>query len=339
MNILLLCFLFLTKLYACDDSWIIKGIDLTINNQFDQAITLFNNEIQKTQDNYRAYFYLAAALNSKMTHWENWDDEPDFEKTIDKTIDIIEVKLKEENNSDSLRSRLLFYLGSAYGYRAYYKGQLGKWLPALSNGIKASNLLNQATDLDSTVYDAYLGIGTYKYWRYTKLKFISWFPLIPDDREEGIEMIKKAAKHSRYSRYMAMHQLVYILLDYGKTEEALLYAEQLVQKYPESQFMWWAKAHALLKNRDYEQAEQAYLKLIQLINIDPNRNDSHLLNCKLKLAYIYLAIENPSACERECKEILSIAQNMSIKSSDEKRIVQTRDLLKECQSLTINTSD
>ena len=325
--------LYFIPVYTADANWINEGIDFTINNKFTQAIELFQNELNKRPDDYRIYFYLAAAYNSKMVHFENWEDQDNFQNAIDQTIQIIEKNLKNPQNvTDSLRADLLFYLGSAYGYQAYFEGQIGQWFPALSHGIKSSKLLNEAIEIDSSLYDAYLGIGTYKYWRYSKLKFISWLPFIPDDREEGIEMIKTAVMKSRYSKYLAMHQLVYILLDFNRMEEAVQYAEKLKQKYPDSQFMWWAVAHAYFKNNNYEKAEKAYLKLMQLIELDKNKNPSHLLNCKLKLALIYKRMENNNACQKQCEELIFMAQNIALTKKDEERLDQAHKLLEECDS-------
>lgn len=325
--------IFSAPLSAVENTWIEDGIDLTINNNFNQAVIHFKSEIDKRNADYRAYFYLAATYNSQMIHFENWENEDNFREAIDKTINIIEQHLTDEVSIiDSLRAEFLFYLGSAYGYQAYFEGQTGEWISALSHGLKSSKLLNQAIAIDSSLYDAYLGIGTYKYWRYSKLNFITWLPFIPDDREEGIDMIKKAVMNSRYSKYLAMHQLVYILLDFGRMEEAVYYAEKLIKRYPQSQFMWWAVAHAYFKSNKLLEAEKTYLKLLQLIKKDAERNPSHLLNCKLKLATIYKRMENMDACQQQCKELILFAQNISLNDKDEERLDQAQKILEECNS-------
>ena len=293
--------------YANDNEWIRRGIDYTINNNFIAANRLFENQIQARPNDYRTYFYLAATLNSKMTHFENNDDEVIFYQMLKKTIDIVKTKLdRDENISDSTESQLLFYMGSAYGYKAFYEGQKGNWYSSVSNGLKSVKHLKNAIAKDSTLYDAYLGIGTYRDWRYSKLKFISWIPFIPDDREEGIEMIKKSIAFSDYSKYLAMQQLIYILLDYNRPKEALPYAQIVVQRYAHSQFMWWAYAHTYLKNRDYPQAASAYLKLGQLIENDKNNNPAHVIEYKVKLAFVYKEMEAYNLCLDQCKIILDI---------------------------------
>ncbi len=322
-----------TNILMAGNNWIKTTIDLTINTDFDSALRLVYNRIEKNQNDYRAYFYLAATLNSKMTHFENQDELDQFDMAIDKTIQLVEKQL--DNSAalpDSMYAQLLFYKGSAYGYRAYNQGATGNWLGAISNGIKSVGDLKEALESDSTVYGAYLGIGVYKYWRYSRLKFISWLPFVPDDRDEGIKMITVAISHDSLSRYMAMHQLVYILLDYGERERAIYFAEKIVEKYPQSQFMWWAKAHAYFKNEDYHRAASAYLELRRLIEADKQRNIAHLLKCDFKLALIYKELKEFPKCRDRCQEILRLSETTVLTENARKIISQTREIVEKCQS-------
>jgi tetratricopeptide (TPR) repeat protein len=314
--------------------WIKTGITYIINTDFEQALKLYQEEINQQPQDYRAYFYLAAALNSRMVHFENQDGQDQFDQAIDRTIDMIQQQLRSENLPDTVAlSQYWFYLGSAYGYRAYNQGRNGKWIAALSNGLKATDYLQQAIDADSTMYDAYLGLGTYKYWRRSKLSFISWLPFFPDDREQGIRLIKKTANSDCLSRDLAKHQLVYILLDYGWNEEAIVYGRQLVADFPSSQFMRWALAHAYYKSNQYPAAEKEYLYLAELIQNDPQRNFNHLLNCKYKLAIIYRALNEPTRCQQQCADIVELYNNYSDKNKFDK-IDQVQKLLHRVQAET-----
>ena len=318
-------------LQAEENSWINETIDFTINTQFDKAMLTVENQIKKNPQDYRAYFYLAATLNSKMTHFENEDDYQAFDAAIDKTLDLIDSTLEaSETHDDSLLADLYFYKGSAYGYRAYQQGNGGEWLAAVSNGLKSVGYLKDTLEKDSTYYGAYLGIGVYKYWRYSRLSFISWLPFVPDDREQGIEMIKQAIVLDSLSRYMAMHQLVYILLDYDSVDEAVYFAEKIVQKYPKSQFMWWANAHAYFKKGDYNKAEKSYLTLYQLIKEDQNRNLSHLLKCNLKLALIYKELGETQKCKERCDLNMKYTNNNSLTDPEQETISLTVALMKDC---------
>jgi tetratricopeptide (TPR) repeat protein len=318
---------------AANNNWIQETINYTINTDFNNALQIISKEIAADSNDYRAQFYLAATLNSKMTHFETQADADEFNKAIDKTLQLVESELETEKDlADSIKAELFFYEGSAYGYRAFFQGNNGNFLSAVTNGLKSVGLLNKALEIDSTVYGAYFGIGVYKYWRYSRLKFISWLPFIPDDREEGIAMIKLAVACDSLSRYIAMHQLVYILLDYGLFEEAISFAEKIVERYPNSQFMWWANAHAYYKNENFLKAKSSYLRLYSLIMADTNRNIAHLLNCKFKLAMVYKELGEFEACKNQCDSILEISEKIDLTESMKDIVSRTVELSDDCKN-------
>jgi tetratricopeptide (TPR) repeat protein len=286
--------------------WIDENIELTINGKFNEALTLLEQKINNDTSNYKAYFYLAATLNSKMAHFENFKFEEDFMNAIDKTINLINRRHTENIEiSDSLKSQYLFYLGSSYGYRGYFEGRKGNWYSALSDGLKAINLLEQAVAIDSALYKAYLGIGAYDYWSSSKIKFALWIPFISDNRDKGIAMIRKSLLEKGPAKYMAMHQLVYILIDYEMYEDALVYADIIIKKYPESQFMWWAYSHVHYKMRNYNKAIEAYKVLLDLVLKDDEANPAHIIKCNLKLAQLYYESSNYLECVDHCNNVMN----------------------------------
>ena len=102
---------------------------------------------------------------------------------IEKTIQLVNKNQKDNIEvSDSTKAQYLFYLGSSYGYRGFFEGRKGNWYSALSDGLKAINLLDESVEMDSTLMQAYLGIGTYDYWSSSKIKFALWLPFIPDNQ-------------------------------------------------------------------------------------------------------------------------------------------------------------
>jgi len=330
-SLLFYCLLTLTNQLIASDVWIDSTIEYTINTRFDEALALIEAQLKNNPADYRAHFYLAATLNSRMIHFENQDDAGLFEESIDSTIRIVEEHLSSPSAmTASVHAELLFYLASAYGYLAYFQGRSGKWLPALSNGIKANNLFNEAVDIDSTMYDAYLGIGTFRYWRYSKLSFISWLPFIPDDRDEGIDLIRKCIAHQTRSQYLALHQLTYILIDYGDTMAAAETGKLLVRRYPESQFMWWAAARAYEKNKDYLQAVTAYNQLLELLDQDPKANPNHIVKCGLKLAEAYQQAGEYVRCYALCEKLIDRIESLNV-SEKKDRLTNFTDIMETCR--------
>lgn len=306
--------------------WIQTSIDLTINTKFDRAERLLRTRIAEGDHSPQVWFYLASVLNSKMTHFEDFEQAASFEQAIDSVL------LKTENIKIITdlpdRARLLFYRGSALGYRAFYEGQIGKWLAALNDGMASVDHLKQAVALDSTLYDAWLGIGVYQYWRSTKLKLVLWMPFIPDQREEGIANIRKAVTKSRYSRYMAMHQLIYILLNYGLKDEAVPLAEEVIHAYPKSTFMWWAYAHTWFMRHEYERAIPAYRKLLHLLQTEPGQNPNHVVACYTRLAEMYQRLGQPEASREAATRAIESAQGIKLSAQGRQKLQQAMDLMK-----------
>jgi tetratricopeptide (TPR) repeat protein len=307
--------------------WIQKTIDYTINTQFDSAEYLINERLAYGDSSLPVYFYYASILNSKMTHYENDEELDRFLEILNKIID--EATLFIQVNGlldDSSKAKLYFYRGSAYGYLAYVQGKNGQWLKALDNGMASIDDLEKSVQIDSTLYDAYLGIGVYYYWRSTKLKYMLWLPFVPDMRDEGINQIKLAIEKGRYSAALGMQQLIYILLDYGRFDEAIPYAQKVVELYPKSQFMRWAHAHVYYKKHDYDKAIESYFKLLELIRNDSRSNPSHWLFCQTRLAEIYFKQKKYELAIQYAKQAIDYKSVGPFKEKEKEKLEQAWEI-------------
>ena len=303
------------------DQWMHQCIDLAINTRFGEAEKLIKNRIANGDSGIVEFFMLSSVLNSKMTHFENQLDHTDFINAINKAISKADYNLANpEHNGGMSRARLLFYRGSAYGYLGLYQGQTNSWFDALDNGMQSVSDLKEAVALDSTIYEAHLGIGVYQYWRSTKLKYLYWMPFIEDQRMEGIRNIKKAVQYDNPSRYMAMHQLIYILLNFGLKDEAVPYAEEVIKVYPNSTFMWWAYAHTWYMRHEYPKAVDAYKHLLSLLHSLPGQNSMHILACHAKLAEIYFKLGQPLASRDEAELAIRLAQGQTLSKEGRKSV-------------------
>ncbi len=311
--------------------WVENVMEWTINGQFARAEHFLQKKIAATDSALAPCFYLSSVLNSKMTDRESYGEAPHFVRLLHFIIRKSTQSLQADP-TDSLLARLYFYRGSAYGYLAYYQGQTGQWFKALKNGLKAVDNLKKAVALDSTLYDAYLGLGTYKYWRSTKLKFALWLPFVPDTREEGIRDIKRALRSPSRGRYMAMHQLIYILTDYGKYDEALAYAQEAVKAFPNSIFMQWAYAHTYFKAHRYPQALMAYEHLLELIEAQPEKNTSHWLACQVRIAEILRRLGRREQAHQRAAKVLQKKDTFPNTALNQKRLKRAQEIFAETHS-------
>ncbi len=326
--LILLVFSFSRAALAGGD-WIQQSIDLTINARFDSAESVVRPHCDNPQERLPAWFYLASILNSKMTHFESYGEPTPFLSALDSVLKYSEQELDQKNVTLKRKAKLLFYRGSAWGYKAFYEGRVGQWLAALNNGLSSVSDLQQAIKLDSALYEAYLGIGVYQYWRSTKLKLLLWTPFVSDLREQGIANIKKAVRFSKHSRYMAMHQLIYILVNYHHFDEAWQYAQQAVTAYPKSPFMRWAYAHTLFMMHKNQQAAVAFNTLLKLLSEQPQKNPAHLVACRVRLAEIYQRLGQSKKCRRQLKLIFKYSKK-ELSDAGRKELDKARVLRQNC---------
>ncbi len=331
--LLLIVFAFFlsTSESLADSTWVDRVMDWTINARFEQAEQLLRQKIAQSDSALSPCFYLASVLNSKMNYYENQKQAKEFNALLHFVIRRSDQKLHRLSGKNTSVARLYFYRGSAYGYLAYFQGQTGQWFSALKNGLKAVSDLKRAVEIDSTLYEAYLGLGTYKYWRSTKLKFALWLPFVPDQREEGIRDIKHAMKSPSDSRYMALHQLIYILTDYGKYDEALRYAREGITAFPQSPFMWWAYAHTYFKAHRYLQALKTYSALLKLIEQNTPQDRSHWLACTVRLAEINRRLGRRQPAHALAFEVLRRKNTFPDTPLNRKRLKKARYILENTE--------
>jgi tetratricopeptide (TPR) repeat protein len=210
-----------------------KGIDFASSLQFKKAVEIFDRMIELEPDNPQPYFLKSATffwMYSSDMHNEQLGEE--FKNHSYKAVEIAETRLeKNENDIDAL-----FYLGGAYGSLGRYYGIQKSYLNAYWYGKKGMNILEDVVELDSTYYDAYLGLGIYHYLADVLPRFVkilSFLLGIDGDRERGINELNIAARKGIYTRSEALFFLgaIYTYREH-EYDKALEIWNSLLEKYP-----------------------------------------------------------------------------------------------------------
>jgi len=269
-------------------STILEGIDLTLNNQFEQADRLYQDLIDSLPEYPAGYFYKGATMQAEMLDAENFQNKQEFYALMNRTIQIADsLNRAEEGNA-----WIYFYKGSAYLYRGFLKMKEGDWYAAYQDARKGVKTLEAGVQQDSTLYDAYLGIGSYKYWKSAKAKFLLWLPFISDQRVHGIELVSQAIQKGLFIEVVGKDQLVWILMDHGDIPRALTLARENYQAYPESRFLRWTLASAAFHAGEWSLSKKLYEELLQQVRRLPANNGFNEVDCLVRLAEI--ARENES---------------------------------------------
>jgi tetratricopeptide (TPR) repeat protein len=258
-------------------------IDHTINQKYEKAFQLCQELQQQYPTHPAGYFFEAATLQAEMLDFENNDQRDRFFRLTAQVADLCKAGLR----NDPQNGWLYFFLGGALGYDAYFFGREQKYLKAFSDGWNSIQALETAVALDSSNYDAYLGIGTYKYYRSKLSKFLNWLPFVRDEKETGIELIELAIEKGKFSSAAAMNALIWIYIGEEKYAQADEWIEKALGKYPESRFFLWGKATVAMKQKRWSQAEIVYQQILQSYATAGKRSFYNELVCHASLAEIY----------------------------------------------------
>lgn len=299
-------FLFVTSGFAQSpfspeiDSLILRGIDQTFVCAFSEATLTFADIVDRYPDHYVGYFYQAATLQSMMMDYEGPYWETEFYGLIDRSIHLAEASI-ERDEEDAWAH---FYLGSAHTYKALYLVKAG----GLISGLKSARLglehLNRAVELDSSLYDAYLGIGSYKYWSGRFKKYFKWLPWVKDEREEGILLVMLAVNRGTFSRWVGINGLAWIEYDKKEYDKALQHFLMGLEKYPNSRFFLWGTADTYFRMEIFDEAAVLYENLLVDIQSVTVNNGYNEIVCRYKLVKTYFAQQKYQEALRHCEAIL-----------------------------------
>jgi len=242
----------------------LEGIDFASSLQYEKAIDVFNEIIRLEPENPQGYFLKSAAyfwIFSTDMHNEVIGDT--LKNWSFRAVEVAEKKLeKNENDIDAM-----FYLGGAYGTLGRYYGLTGSYLKAYWYGKKGKNYLEDVVELDSTYYDAYLGLGIYHYLADVLPRFVKMLSFIlgiEGDKEQGIRELNLVVKKGIYTQSEAMFFLsaIYTYREH-EYEKALEIFNQLLKKYPDNPGVLIHLGRCYANMGNCEHAYSTYMKILQ----------------------------------------------------------------------------
>jgi len=262
------------------DERIDQGLEILYQGDYDSALVIFDSFIREHPQNPAGYFFKAGLYQTRMSAYESDFWYKYYDQAADSAIMLCDRALA----ADPSDAWAYFIKGGSYSYIAAWDARQGKYLAAFRNGMKAVSDFKKAREMDSTLYDAYIGIGSYHYFRTKATSFLKWLPFIGDDRDKGITEINRAIEKGRYSRVMGQNALLWIYTDYGRDKRALELGGALERQYPNNPFFHWAVPEILWRQKKWKEAESAYAKLQRMLEVQKPLNNYNRVVVSYKLA-------------------------------------------------------
>ena len=304
-----------------------RGINLTMVERFDEARKVFQAMIDSDTTDHAAYLLLAGVWHGEMFDRENYGTRPKFDSLISKALALAKRAIAENRNPAWAH----LTRGNAYAYIATLETKVGSWWGALRKGLAAKNEYLEALKIDSTLYDAYLGLGSYHYWKSAKTEFINWLPLVPDRKDEGCAELQLAIDSSLFSGDLAANSLLWVYLDRGRFDEAHDVATRLHQEFPDSRLFTWGLAFSSYYSGHLREALESFGKILDMIEHQPGQNNFNTIECRFHRARIFQMLHEKDKAIAELQTLLSYPITEEIKDRQQEKLKAARKLLEKMQ--------
>lgn len=283
------------------DSLLLQGIELTYNERYNEAEAVFLEACNKYPDDPAPYFFLSSLYAAYMTDFGTDSLEDKFFACVDTVLD--------------KGTHILEYKKDAWGYiwkggglinRAYYKYEIGNILGMLEDGIRAVHEFNRALAIDSSIYDAYIGIGISEYINHKIKKTI---PFIGENNSWR-KKFEIASDSARFLSVVAKNTLALLLIEEKDWNGAIKISEELLKEYPHSRTFTWTLAKGYYGKKDWKNTEIIYKRLIHLIETGQPNAVYPLVFAMDKLAEVYFLMGKYGRCKIEASKILDITEGL-----------------------------
>lgn len=301
------------------------GIEYVLNHNYELAEKKFSLLDARFPKIPLGKIYLAMVEISKASDLGGELESDSILKSLDKAL-LLSENLLEKNPADIWNN---YFVALCNGYKAYIKILNGEWLSAISTGLNSVKYFENCLEIDSTFYESYVVLGTYKFWKSRKLEFLEWLPFVDDESEIAIQYLETAINNSSYNRNFAVVSLIWIYIERNNYSLAIMTAERELKRNPFNRNLKWALARAY-EEINLRKSIEIYHQLLTSYTRIPSQNHFQEITLKHIIAQQHLKIGEKREALRLCDEILS-TNNLqeNVRKRLEDRLDRVKELKKE----------
>jgi tetratricopeptide (TPR) repeat protein len=183
-----------------------------------EATTISNKGLQRHPESIEMNYWTGAANIMQITVDPfNSSRDKQIIKHMKKTLDLIDKRATRTirgKRTRKLSPYLMMYEGMAHSGLAMIYGQRGNYYKGGNHALRSARLLKKAIKQDPGLYDAYHFLGAYYYVASALPDWIRWILNVlgipTGNRDVGIDMLKKARDHGKWTPVLAGSFLLYM---------------------------------------------------------------------------------------------------------------------------------
>jgi tetratricopeptide (TPR) repeat protein len=192
---------------------------------------------------------------------------------------VIEITTAISDTADNhTKAWMMLFQGEATAYKAIWESHFGSMSAAIRLAFGGKRCYEDGLKYDSSLYDLYLGMGLYHYWKSVKAGPLRWFGIFRNDINRGIEEIYIAADSARLFDDLARTSLIYVWEHRGEFDSVITICREILVRFPEGSNPLWPMAHAYFQKRDYVASLQTYNDLRAYL-VERAGNYRNLVEC------------------------------------------------------------
>lgn len=236
-----------------------KGLDCIYGVDIPSADKYFKEALEKYPEHPFPYFGIAMVTWANLEYLED-ESSPELEnkysELTDKAIDVGKAWIKKHPGD----ANAYLCMGGLYGLRARLAVLQHRWIKAYFDGKKALKNMHKAVEIDSEMYDAYLGLGMYEYYAGTLpgvVKFLAKL-VMSGNAEEGIRLLNVCREKGYFNALGAKLLLIEIYTQtgskYADAATAVKWARELRKMFPNHAQMHFVEIVSLYENKQYKES-------------------------------------------------------------------------------------
>ncbi|MBN2227243.1 MAG: tetratricopeptide repeat protein [candidate division Zixibacteria bacterium] len=244
-----------------------RGMDAMLNGQWERAYGIFEDLHRRDITDPGGYLFRASVWQAEMIDREEDLFGSDYFALLDSVVISAEKRLISCTTRDSALCYL--FIGHQFAYRSIWEARFGSKFAALGDGFKAKGWYRDGLQIDSTLYDLYLGLGTYHYWKSVKSGILRTVGVFKNEKEQGIREIRLAVDSSLFSKDVAASELIWVMLNEEEYDQAIALCRDLLKRFPDGISFRWPLAEAHLKSERYHEAIDEFQAIFDNIRENP----------------------------------------------------------------------
>jgi len=236
----------------------LDGLNRLFKDDFAGAIERFDSLCVIEPENPFGYFCKAFGYDLIMDEYRNLNFMDEFDEVVTMAIEKAGILEKKENPS----AEVYLFSGGAIGMRGVRRAMIGNWWGAFTDALKAADKVENCLKIDSTLYDAYYGLGNYHYWKSVKSRIFWWLPFVGDERKKGIDEIKISIEKGKFTEIPGKLSLLRIYIEEKNFGEVFRIADELIMRNNSLHPLWF-KGYGYIYIEEWEKAIDLYNKILQ----------------------------------------------------------------------------